>query len=470
MSLLLLALAACTPPAADAPVPLSIPSLDAACTPDPTLFPDVTAELTAVGTVVRVRWSASEAVAAQVMYAEEDDTAWRTTPVGAASSGAEALLLGLHPDRPVTLRVTAEIDGEPWCSDAVEIRTGALPSDLPATQVVINDTERAARGYHAVAVIREQMRYATILDADGEFVWAYPSRELFRATLSRDGTAMLTNAPAPSWETAGAIERIPLDGSTPTRLSATGIHTDFVELPDGTLASLGWTVRPFADGTRELLGDTIVELHPDGTSTTIFDLFDYVVPDLSTTYDPVSVNGNATSVEDWSHLNSITYDEASDAYLVTGTYNDSVLRVDRATGSLSWTLTDDPADSDWEMRSSEREIQMPHSVQLVDDDTLLVFNRGEFGDVDSPAPCAFVSEIDLDAAAGTAQPRWHHASNPCVTVPFLGQARRIDATNTVVNWTSAGRITQLDGDEPVLQIDLGLGSAFGSGEWVESLY
>jgi hypothetical protein len=467
---LLLALAACTQPNAT-PAPLTLPDLDGACVSDPELFTDVTAEVTAVPTVLRVRWAASEPVAARVIYAEDDTAAVLSTPDGATSAEAETLLLGLHPDRPVTLRVAAEIDGVQRCSDALQVRTGALPADLPATNVVVDDTEREVRGWHAVAVIKEQARYATILDADGQFVWAYPVRDLFRATLSRDGTAMLANGPAQSWDTAGDIYRIPLDGGEPTLLSATGIHTDFVELPDGTIASLGWSVREFADGTRRLLGDTIVELRPDGTSSTVFDLFDHVTPDLSAEYDPVVVGGDATDVEDWSHVNSIAYDEASDAYFVTGTYNHSVLRVDRATGNLSWTLTDDPLTSDWEMRSSERELQMPHSVQLVDDDTLLVFNRGEFGDGASPTPCAFVSELDLDATAGAATPRGHYSSDACVTVPFLGQARRIDRHNTVVNWTSAGRITQVDRwEDTVLQIDLGLGTAFGSGEWVESLY
>jgi len=65
----------------------------------------------------------------------------------------------------------------------------------------------------------------------------------------------------------------------------------------------------------------------------------------------------------------------------------------------------------------------------------------------------------------------HYGSDDCVTIPYLGEARRIDDGNTMVTWSPAGRLSQLDTDETlVFQLDLDLGSAFGFGEWTADLY
>lgn len=470
---ILLLLAGCQP-ASDGPV------VDADCPVDQDLFASLAPRLAPVETVVVAAWETTEAVEARVLYVDTNDPdSTLSTPWSTSGTAGLINLLGLRPNRTIELQIEARgagdaTDSERRCSPSATLPTGSLPSALPETVVTTLDEGRDVLGWHTVAVIRSDDSLATIVDAEGQFVWATEvASPVFRATLSVDGTAMLSNQPADLWTGTGTLWRTPLGEGDVTRIDVVGSHTDFVELPDGTLATLGWTNRLYADDTRNLLGDTIIEVSPDGTQTIVWDIFDHFVPSLSGQYapSPAAVGDEQPQLEEWSHVNSISYDAASDDYLVTGSFNHSVMRIDRGTGDMVWTLTDGGGATDWQVNSEERELELPHSAQLIDDHTVLAFSRGPVGSEADPAACAWVTELALDDSTGAANPLLHYSSNDCVTVPFLGEARRIDGGNTTITWSPAGRISQIDADlSVVFQVDLDLGAAFGFGEWSADLY
>lgn len=445
----------------------------AACTVDAALF-SFEPRLGPVETVIVVPWEATRDVVARVVYVDTaaPDTEL-ATPASDSSTSGLVNVLGLRPNRTIELHLEADEDGQTVCSPTLTITTGSLPAELPE-MVVSTAVEGRVEGWETVAVIREKTSFATILDADGGFVWAseVPST-IYRATLSRDHTAVLSNQPPQFWTAVGTLRRTPLGEGDEQAVEVVGAHTDFVELPDGTVATLGWANKLFDNDTRNLLGDTIIEVAPDGTQTEVWNLFDHVEPNLDTVYapSPVSTGEEVPFLEEWSHVNSINYDEASDDYIVTGSFNHSVMRIDRATGDMVWVVTDGGGATDFQVVSDARELELPHSAQLTDDGTVLAFSRGAVGSEDDPAACAWVTELALDDGSGTATPVMHYTSDDCVTIPYLGEARRIDDGNTMVTWSPAGRLSQIDADQAlVFQLDLDLGSAFGFGEWTADLY
>lgn len=472
----LLLAAACTSAAKDGDShsrPVDDSGSGTSCTEDASLF-TFEPRLGPVETVVVVPWEATRDVVARVVYVDTaSPEAVLATPASGAAASGLVNVIGLRPNRTIELHLEAEEDGQTVCSPEVTITTGSLPAELPE-MVVSTAVEGRVEGWETVAVIREKTSFATILDADGGFVWAseVPST-IYRATLSRDRGSVLSNQPPQLWTAAGTLRKTPIGEGDEKAVEVIGAHTDFVELPDGTVATLGWANKLFDNDTRNLLGDTIIEVNPDGTQTEVWNIFDHVEPNLDTVYapSPVSTGEEVPFLEEWSHVNSINYDEASDDYLVTGSFNHSVMRIDRATGDMLWVVTDGGGASDFEVVSDVRELELPHSAQLTDDGTVLAFSRGAVGSEDDPAACAWVTELALDEAAGLATPVMHYSSDDCVTIPYLGEARRIDEGNTMVTWSPAGRLSQLDADQAlVFQLDLDLGSAFGFGEWTAGLY
>ena len=111
--------------------PSDVPPEDTAepeipCTVNSEMFSNVTAEPTAVATVIRVTWESTEENPGWVRF---EDSLGRTqnTPTGEASTQHEVLLLGNRPLSTVRFQLMTR-DDTLWCSEFLTAETGALPA------------------------------------------------------------------------------------------------------------------------------------------------------------------------------------------------------------------------------------------------------------------------------------------------------------------------------------------------------
>ncbi len=421
---------------------------------------DLSVERAEIPTVVWVRWRTAEpsmglvraTFGADVIVVEE-----------AAPATEHAVLVAGVPENTM---VQVEVRSAEALPATAEITTGDLPEWVPDVAYAADVPEQSAGGFTVASVIDLDGGGGVVaLDHVGRPVWAHTRIDdkagaVTRARLSLDGNAFLYASPSGGAEDAGAIIRVPIDGSAVTSVPTLGTHTDFVELPTGGYASLGWELREL-DG-RTITGDTIVEVSPDGVTRVVWSAFDNFSPDPSVEY-PHNYPGDPDA-EDWTHINGIAYDAVEDDYYVTMTWNDGIARVDRGTGDLVWWLADEG--SDFEKVGDWRLVLQPHSVQRIPDG-LLVFNRGDPAD---PETCSQATEILIDEARGTAQRVDGYASERCLLVVFLGSALQLPGGNMLVSWTSAGQIDEVTPDGALAwRVNTNVGSGFGFAEWVPTL-
>ncbi|HJN73127.1 MAG TPA: aryl-sulfate sulfotransferase [Myxococcota bacterium] len=428
--------------------------------------------ITTMPTVLDVRWD--EPIEASVVFKDLDSGRVMITPT---TDTGWMLLLGLRQNTDVEYRVVMDQDGEVVCSEPREAHTGGLPSSLPALSVSIQDAESYTDGWVAVAVYTENGHYAAIIDREGEYVWAvgppFVRDQISRAVLSKDRKHVLLNRWASSSEEIGAIVQVPIDGRETTETMAKGIHTDFLEMDDGGFAAIGWEVRDFEEdeGTRHILGNTLVELNGVDEPEVVFDMFDHFDPDLDNIYPPSDYEED---VEDWSHLNGLSYDEDSSDYFISLFGLDAVARIDGATGAPEWVLSD--FHGDFTIEDDETLIHSSHSVEYLGDDRLLVFNRSAVSPLraeieQASTGCSEAVEIQLDLETGSASRVWSYATEECMPVIFLGQATRLDDGNTLVLWSSAGQMDEVTPDgESVWRVNTRVGGAIGFGGFVDSFY
>jgi hypothetical protein len=83
-------------------------------------------------------------------------------------------------------------------------------------------------------------------------------------------------------------------------------------------------------------GDRIVEFDRTGQIVKDISLLDLLDP-RRPTHGSTMGTGTGTS-RDWSHSNALSYDEASDCYLVSLRHQDAVVKISRADGTLKWIL------------------------------------------------------------------------------------------------------------------------------------
>jgi hypothetical protein len=416
---------------------------------------ELSAEVTAIGTVIRVRWRTDADVESHVAFETPTGTAFTSAETGEVH---EALLVGNHPRSDVSWRIVSSAGNSCDRTTQTEVGVAGL------SRATLTGDAEAGPGWVVAPIIMEERTGLGILDNTGTYIWAWApegdekAASVFGAELALDGGSILFNTGAQSDTLPGPIYRIALDGTFLDPILVNGAHTDFVQLPDGEIGVLAWDVR--AVGNRRFLGDTIVEVAADGTTHTVWSVWDNFTPDTAQTWTQGWYPGDP-SVEDWSHVNGITYDPATDRYLVTASFNSSVLMIDRATGELDQMLVD--GGGDWQ--STEPLLSYPHSVDVVPDG-VLVFNRGDLYATDS---CSEATELDLSSDMAT--PTWEWAGESCLFVPFLGSAKRLSDGSTFVDWTTAGQVDRVTADGALAwRLNLDLGGGFGFAQVVEAPY
>lgn len=414
-----------------------------------------------VDTVPELRWSAPEGVAAWAEF-DNGDGLTRSSRVGSTGPERGALLLGVLPDAPYTWRVfLADADGT-RCVGAGTGTNGALPAGVPASEGTA--TSGAVDGFTAAPILVAGVtdeQWMMIFDGQARVIWANPVKgvngTIFSTEFEQGQDALLFLVQTTSADLDGSIQRLSFNGQQAVVAKAPGLHTDFTQIGDGRYAGLTWELRDI--GGDRVLGDHVVTID-NGVATTVWNAFDEEPYIPSDTWEAGFYVPDPTAL-DWSHVNSISWDEASDDLMITGAGYDMVARLSASTGDTRWLFANGIGD----YPDTATVSLYPHGASILPDGDVLLFNRGDFLN-DPLHTCSWVSEVHVDTAATTVTERSRLTGETCLLTSFLGNAERIADDVTFVDWTSAGRIDQLAADGTSLwNVSLSAGRAFGTADF-----
>jgi hypothetical protein len=199
------------------------------------------------------------------------------------------------------------------------------------------------------------------------------------------------------WHAQGRwTDKAPPDGSIALPIDV--LHHAFQPLPNGHFLVLSAETRTFEDWhgsttdasapreTATLVGDIIAEVTRTGELVREWRLFDML--------DPYRISHGSRSnywhrqgfpgAYDWSHTNSIFYDQSEDAILASLRHQDCIIKFDRSSGELRWILGNH---SHWTGQLAKR-LLMPepgvewqfhqHDCSVVGPGRVLCFDNGNF--------------------------------------------------------------------------------------------
>jgi hypothetical protein len=381
-----------------------------------------------------------------------------TADVG-ADGPYRTLLLGSKPNARVHLRLVAEgPDGEIVGSDH-EVETGPEPASLP--NITVESDGSPHWGSYLLTTLAAQPT-AVILDQDGDYVWWYTAAVdealqsgpgeiggkgtvMGRAVIARDGQSILYLYNNVDGVRDSYIYRVKLDGSELSQVSAPLSHHDLVELDDGTVAYLAYTPRNIDD--TAVFGDSIVELSPDGSLRTVWDVWN------SYDYEPPP---GAAKVVDWPHANAIDYVPEEDAYFVSLLMLDSIVEIDRSTGTILRTIGG--GTSDYVLPGDDPELfNTEHQFQWLDGNILVFVNGGMEAGSQS-----YAVEFALDDENGSAAVAWDYWPDPSLNCTNLGDVERLDSGSTLVTFSINGQIHEVDSSGQVTwKLVANVGGALG---------
>ncbi len=411
---------------------------------------DVEWEVAEVATVVRVRWTTPEPTRGWVDFGETEALDRRTNTT-AECLHHEVLLLGLPAYMETWFRVTTERDGATTEGEVDLLRTGPLPAGLPS--FTISGDPESWSGYQVFAVWG-QSRSVVIVDALGRIVWYDIEDRGFgvtRAILSRDRSYVAYNAEGATGDgtvppEASELVRIAMDGTRLDPIAWPLLEHDFVELPDGSIGAITGTPDP--DWPDNVFGDEILEVAPDGTVRSVFDVWDWWEDDPET--------------EGFTHVNAIDYVPDEDAYYLSVYLVDSIAKIDRATGAPVWGLSGTLNSFDF---VGDGGFDNQHQMDRTDDG-ILVFVNGTDED-----PVSRIEEYRLDEDTMTAERTWVHAREPEAYSFVLGDVAALPDDQVRVTWTMLGEVQHLTRDGSVTwQLNSFMGHGIAYGEVVDDLY
>jgi hypothetical protein len=414
------------------------------------LFDDVVDEPDRTGLAQRVAWSNTLASEAVVRFGDGEVTL--ETPPLAPDVYQQAVLAGLGAGEEVTWQIRARRD-EAWvCSAQRTYRTGELDQGFPSLTVEL-DTEGSRQPLALVPLLTQEISYLALFDRRGVVIWAAPITSNERRGIPDSaGTAFLLADQAYNPDSSARLSWMSWGGERTEAGAAVGMHTDVALLPDGTMATLGWDLREFDDDgeVRRILGDTLLEIGQDGQTRQVWSVYDDFQPDLSVDYATGWVPDDPT-VEDWSHMNGLSYSSVEDTYYVSITGLGLVAAIARQTGSLLWSAGGPSAS----IQGEPGLVASPHSVYRLPDGDFLVFNRDQ-------GSCSHVNRFAVDPVARTTESHWSYTSPDCLSVEYLGDARFTSDEHYLISWSSAGRLEEVDESGVSLRrIDAPMGWTFG---------
>ena len=404
-----------------------------------------------IPTVVTVTWTSDEPSTGYVSFGPGEELSMATALEQQATTEHTHYLLGIPANTEGSFQVvTVDADGAE-CTESVEpVTTGGLAAGLPGLTVTGSGMDH----YMVLPMLGSPIGLV-ILDPDGNFLWWHfedRGLDVYRAMLSVDGESLLYNAASVSGDPSDQSQmmRVSLDGSTVTAIDVPLLAHDFVEHADGTIGAMVIEYR--GEGEDEIKGDSIVEIAPDGTQTTVWTSWDC--------FDPEQDIGDDQEYG-WTFANALDWD-GTYYYLSLRNFS-TVVQIDPSDGSCGWAFGDVGA-TITPAAGSERFLHS-HQFEILEGSFLIFDNDG------SIAQESRVLEYAFDPESGTAEQIWEYSTDPAVWSFVLGDVKRFDDGDTLVTWSVNGLIERVTPEGvPEWSMSTGFGSAFGFNTVREDLY
>ena len=391
--------------------------------------------------------------------------------------------------------IVTDTAGNETRSDAQRLSIAPYPQDFPTLTLKTSDPARMEPGLTLFNLIRwgannvpdEDFGALLIVDSGGEVVWFYraehnvgDARQLANGNIlygsGRSGVAHeidLRGDVVERWHAAGTTKDAPPD-SIPVDTDT--FHHEVAALGSGNLLTVGTEIRGYdgyptspADITpraepAHLVGDLVVEFSRDGTIVREIKLLDVLDPYRigsaasfsGAFWQPTYKDVFDGELLDWAHTNSVFYDAADDAFVLSARRQDAVVKVNASTGELVWILgIHDRWNEPWSARllSPVGALEWPnhqHAVKVTPQRTYLMYDNGSNREnlAADAKPYSRAVEYAVDEEAMTVREVWSYGgrSGERFFSSFISDADWLPHTGNVLI-TDGGRIRDESGDD-----------------------
>lgn len=371
--------------------------------------------------VVEGSWAGAPPASARIVYTLEGATSATLNtggeaPIDVSKSAFRTLLLGLKQQRDYSFRIEATTASGTCQSERYALpTTGRFPT-VPSVETRVERPDEREPGFIVTSSGTSLPDAAYVIDADGEIVWYHAGPvNTSRALFDYEGERMWMLALNVLNE-GGEMRSVRLDGEDEA-LAVEGLaaaHHDFTVLPGGKVAALVWS-RPGVEPESEL-----VVRSPDGSVATAFSI------------------DRSVYLSDSFHVNAI-HAVPFDGGFTLADRNPNVFVKVSAAGRPEWQLGGTCAGAPAGPACSEQAFEVVHGHHLLEDGTFVLFSNGTSGP-------SHVEELELGTTTDPFEPKLVRDYAGTDASNNLGDVQRLPGGNTLVTYSTAGKIVELDAD------------------------
>jgi hypothetical protein len=385
-----------------------------------------------IPTVATVAWETSDAVVSYVEYGPDTDYGYTTPAPDAPGTAHTAALMDIPELSTWHFRVVAVAeDGTEVRTEDATVETDRCAGDVPDIEIL--DDDGAAWGTHTLASlgwsVESDGNGAIIVNDAGEIVWCWTDGELRFvpwAAPSLDGKSVHILSASSGGDFGSRFYTVALDGSALDERLVPRAHHDVAlvgahGVQYAYLSSMVGTV-----GGDLVLADLIVEVLDDGSERTFWNAFNHLPVERHAGWE----NRNDEGAADWTHGNGLHYEPASDSYVLSTYFLNTLFRIDRPSGGdIVWQLGGGTSDFTF---VGDPGFERQHGPE-VHGDTVYVFDNG--GDDGSRGV-----SYTLDEGAGTATLDWQWSSPEGSVVGVLGDIDLVEDDQLLTGWGDLGQV------------------------------
>jgi hypothetical protein len=337
----------------------------------------------------------------------------------------------MKPSRTYHYRVVAQSGSTQCISADYPVTTGPRPNAVRLPAVTTNNESALYGGFLILEGYRLNATgggdYAFILDAEGEAVWWYQPPNfgtLSVAKMTHSGKAIwIANDNVP--KNVAHVGRLSMDGLTWEDKSSefANLNHDLTVLPDETVIFIAY-------GSNDC--DDVKERSPSGAVRTIVNA------------------GKVFGTSSGCHCNAIQYDPSDDTVVVSEDNHSGYFKTDRQ-GNIKWVLNGGTGVNTFDKSGGGATGWVGnHNLHILGPDRILFFNNGVSAYQAGTKP-ATAREIKLDLTKMTTSEVWRYDSSPTISNGVMGDVQRLENGNTLVAYSTAGTIHEVDAGKNVLQ-------------------
>ena len=398
-----------------------------------------------------VSFTPTHADSARVVYGADGEPQLATPYYRMRDDSARIATLGLRPNTSYYHFVEAVGSGISVVSDTLRLTTGDLPPLL--RDVRLDVTGPAGNGYFLTPLTlfdTDTVAVAVAFDASGQIRWYRVFAEGVPAGETKhqpNGDFTIFLGSSQGWQpTYGRYVEFTPSGEVVQSYAAsppfyTDNHEILLSMLDNSVDAahlFGYELRRVDLSSRGGPTDALVAGHlllrqsATGQVQFFWNAWDHFV--LADWIEPTGVNPPL----DFDHPNSLDFDLDGN-YIASFRHMGEITKIDRRTGELIWRLggrnnqfaiVDDPLGG----------FSSQHSVRVLDNGNLLLYDNG----LRHTPPESRAVEYRLDVSTRTATMVWQYRRVPAVFTPFLGSVQRFQNGNTLIAFSTADLIVQVD--------------------------